>query len=69
VTAIVFYDENGNGTLDPSEGVRLPQVEVVVGSASARSTGTGQAVVTGVPPGSQQVAIRTETLPAFYVPA
>jgi lysophospholipase L1-like esterase len=69
VTATVFYDENGNGTLDGSEGVRLPQVEVVVGSASARSTGTGQAVVTGVPPGSQQVAIRTETLPAFYVPA
>jgi len=69
VTATVFYDENGNGVLDGSEGVRLPQVEVVIGSASARSTGTGQAVVTGVPPGSQQVAIRTETLPAFYVPA
>jgi lysophospholipase L1-like esterase len=70
VTAIVFYDQNGNGQLDGNEAVRLPQVEVVVGSASARSaTGTGQAVVSGVAAGAQQVAIRTETLPVFFVPA
>src|SRR5215831_3100186 len=70
VTATVFYDQNANGLLDASESVRLPQVEVVVGSVSARSaTGTGQAVVNGVPPGTQQVAIRTETLPVFFVPA
>ncbi len=70
MTATVFYDQNANGQLDGSEAVRLPQVEVVVGSASARSAmGTGQAVVSGVPPGTQQVAIRTETLPVFFVPA
>jgi lysophospholipase L1-like esterase len=70
LTAIVFYDQNANGQLDGNEAVRLPQVEVVVGSASARSAvGTGQAVVSGVPPGAQQVAIRTETLPVFFVPA
>jgi lysophospholipase L1-like esterase len=69
VTATVFYDENGNGILDTGENVRLPQVEVVVGSVSARSaSGSGQAVVTGVPAGSQQVAIRTETVPFFFVP-
>ena len=69
VTATVFYDENGNGLLDPTENVRLPQVEVVAGPVSARSaSGSGQAVVTGVPAGSQQVAIRTETVPVYFVP-
>jgi len=69
VTATVFYDENGNGQLDPTEVVRLPQVEVVVGPVSGRSaSGSGQAVVTGVPPGTQQVAIRTESVPFFFVP-
>jgi lysophospholipase L1-like esterase len=70
VTATVFYDQNANGQLDGNEAVRLPQVEVVVGSASGRSAaGTGQAVVSGVAPGAQQVAIRTESLPVFFVPA
>jgi lysophospholipase L1-like esterase len=70
VTTTVFYDQNANGLIDGSEAVRLPQVEVVVGGASARSAmGTGQAVVTGVPAGAQQVALRTESLPVFYVPA
>jgi lysophospholipase L1-like esterase len=70
VTAVVFYDENGNGLLDPNEVVRLPQVEVVVqGLASAKTApGTGQAVVMGVPAGSQSVAIRTESLPFFFIP-
>jgi lysophospholipase L1-like esterase len=69
VTTTVFYDQNANGVLDANEAVRLPQVEVVVGSVSGRSATGGQAVVTGVPPGAQQVAIRTESLPVFYVPS
>ncbi len=69
VTATVFYDQNSNGQLEGNEAVRLPQVEVVVGSVSGRSATGGQAVVTGVAPGAQQVAIRTESLPAFYVPS
>ena len=70
VTATVFYDQNANGQMDGTEVVRLPQVEVVVGAASARSAMvTGQAVVNGVTGGAQQVAIRTETLPIFFVPA
>lgn len=67
VAALVYYDENANGVLDASEAVRLPQVEVLVGSASARSAAGGQAVVSGVQAGNQTVAIRTESLPAFYV--
>ncbi len=68
VSALVFYDENGNGVLDASEAVRLQQIDVVVGSVSAKSAAGGQAVVSGVRAGSQTVAIRTESLPAFFVP-
>src|SRR5260370_10903765 len=68
VSALVFYDENGNGVLDGNEVVRLQQIDVVVGSVSAKSAAGGQAVVSGVRAGSQTVAIRTESLPAFFVP-
>jgi lysophospholipase L1-like esterase len=68
VTALVYYDENGNDLLDASEVVRLPQVEIVVGSASARSVAGGQVVVAGVRAGSQTVAVRAESLPQFFVP-
>jgi lysophospholipase L1-like esterase len=70
VTAVVFYDENGNGQLDPDEAVRIPGVDVVVqGIATAKTAqATGQAVVTGVQAGSQSVAIRTESLPFFFIP-
>ncbi len=67
VVAVVFYDENDNGALDPRELVRLPDVEVTVGGRAARTEkGTGRAVVRGVPAGSQTVAIRAGTLPPFY---
>ncbi len=67
VTVVVFYDENDNRSLDPRELVRLPDVEVTVGGRSARTEkGTGRAVVRGVPPGAQTVAIRPDTLPPFY---
>jgi lysophospholipase L1-like esterase len=68
VTSVVFYDENGNGVLDGAEAVRLQQVDVVVGGASAKSGAGGQAVVAGVKAGAQTVAIRTESLPPYFVP-
>ena len=68
VNTVVFYDENGNGVLDGAEAVRLQQVDVVVGGVSAKSGAGGQAVVAGVKAGSQTVAIRTESLPPFFVP-
>jgi len=68
VTSVVFYDENGNGVLDGAEAVRLQQVDVVVGGVSAKSGAGGQAVVAGVKAGAQTVAIRTESLPAYFVP-
>lgn len=67
VVVVVFYDENDNGSLDPRELVRLPDVEVTAGGRSARTEkGTGRAVIRGVPAGTQTVAIKPGTLPPFY---
>jgi lysophospholipase L1-like esterase len=67
VTATVFYDENGNGQLDPAEAVRVPGVELAIGTGTGRSApGTGQAVVTGIQEGATTVAARTESLPAYF---
>jgi lysophospholipase L1-like esterase len=63
----VFYDENGNGTLDITENVRVPDVEVEVAGRTARTEKvTGRAVVAGVPEGSHRVTAREASLPAFY---
>ena len=69
VTATVFYDENGNGQLDGNEAVRVPGVVVAIGTGTGTSAaGTGQAVVTGIREGAQTVAVRTESLPAYFQP-
>jgi len=69
VTATVFYDQNGNGQLDPNEATRVPGVEVVVGTGKGTSApGTGQAVVTGITEGTQTANLRTETIPAYFQP-
>jgi lysophospholipase L1-like esterase len=54
--------------LDGNEAVRLPGIDVVVGSVTGKSGPSGQAVV-NVAAGNQTVAIRTESVPAYYVPA
>jgi lysophospholipase L1-like esterase len=66
--AVVFYDENGNGTLDGNEEiVRVPDVEVTVAGHSGRSERrTGRAQVQGVPAGTQSVSVRPDTMPPFY---
>jgi lysophospholipase L1-like esterase len=68
LNVVVYYDQNANGALDGNEFVRLPGIEVVAGSATARTAaGTGRAVVQA-PAGAQLVAIRTESLPPGWVP-
>ena len=70
VTAVVFYDENDNGTLDAGEEVRLPEVDVEVAGRVGRSEKlTGRAVVNGVPAGSYPAAVRTASLPPFFATA
>lgn len=69
LAAIVFYDENANGTLDAGEGARLPDVTVEVGGRTGRTDkGSGRAAITGVPAGMQSLSIRAGSLPAFYRP-
>lgn len=65
VNVVVFYDENGNGVLDPSESVRLPNVAVVASGQSVRTSGGGTATLQ-VPSGEQRVAIAPDSLPAYY---
>jgi len=66
-TAVVFYDENGNGVLDANESVRLPEVDVDVAGHVGRSEKlTGRAVINGVPSGSYMVSVRATSLPPFY---
>ncbi len=69
ITATVFYDQDGNGQLDGNEAVRVPGVEVVIGTGSGRSAaGTGQALVTGIQAGTATVALRTESVPYYFQP-
>ena len=50
--------------------MRVPGVEVVIGTGKGTSApGTGQAVVTGIREGAQTVAVRTESVPAYFQPA
>ena len=70
VTAVIFYDENGNGALDAGEAVRLPEVDVDVSGHVGRSEKlTGRAVVSGVPAGSYAVSLKAPSMPPFYAPA
>lgn len=67
VVGLVFYDENGNGRIDATEGARLPDVVVEAGGRTGRSErGSGRAVVSGVPQSTQAVSIRAASLPAYY---
>jgi lysophospholipase L1-like esterase len=69
VTAVVFYDENGNGVLDATEAVRLPGVDVdVSGHVGQTEKLTGRAVVNGVPAGSFPVTLKSASMPPFYTP-
>lgn len=65
VRAVAFYDASGVG-VPPGTG-RLPQVQVTVGGISATTDGTGRAVMSGVPDGTQTLTVRPESLPPFFV--
>jgi len=67
VTVTVFYDENADGVMQSVEVGRVPGVEVDIGGRTGVSAKlSGRAVVAGVPEGTQQVSVRTSTLPAYY---
>jgi lysophospholipase L1-like esterase len=64
--AVVYYDENSDGRADADEIVRMPDVELQVGTRTARSESSGRTVITGVPAGTPSVAVGTSSLPPFY---
>jgi lysophospholipase L1-like esterase len=66
VNGFVFYDENGNGTLDPSEVVRLPSAGVSVGGVSVSTTTGGRFSIASVPNGPQTAQTRAGALPSYF---
>ena len=68
VTVTAFLDENANGVFDPTEGTRIPNAEIVIGSARA-TTGAlaGQATVQAQD-GAQSLTVTPASLPPFYRP-
>jgi lysophospholipase L1-like esterase len=68
VGAVVFYDENANGILDPLESIRLPGVVVQVGARTAQTASGGHAIVANVPAGTQVATVKAESLPPYFVP-
>jgi lysophospholipase L1-like esterase len=69
VTATVFYDQDGDGQLDANEAARVPGVVVEIGTGTGTSApGTGVASVTGIREGALTVAVRPESLPAYFQP-
>ncbi len=68
VTGAVFYDENGNGVVDATEGARIAGAIVDVGGRSSSRTSAilGEFTVDGVPGGAQTVTVRS--LPPYYTP-
>jgi lysophospholipase L1-like esterase len=70
VVVSLFYDEDGDGHLGSEEHVRVPNATVVIGPCTARTLpGTGIALVQGIPFGVQSVAVQTESLPPYWLPA
>jgi lysophospholipase L1-like esterase len=63
----VFYDQDADGQLDANEGARVPGVVVAIGTGTGTSApGTGVASVTGIQEGTLSVAVRPESLPAYF---
>src|SRR5687768_10126342 len=69
VGVALFYDENANGLLDPTENVRIPDAVVEVGGKQGRTAPvTGEVLVDAVTPGSHTVTVRAASLPPYFVP-
>ena len=67
VAGALFYDENGNGTLDAGENARVPDVTVQIGTATGKSSKVlGEFTVPGVPAGTQTVTLNRASLPPYY---
>jgi lysophospholipase L1-like esterase len=69
VQAVVYYDVNQNGVLDPEDTVRLSDAEVRIGGGTGQTqVGTGRAVVQA-PEGTHEVVVQPSSMPPFFVQA
>ena len=68
MSGFVFYDENGNGTADPSETVRLPAVGVAMGGVTTSTVAGGRFAFSNVPNGVQTAQASPASLPAYFTP-
>lgn len=64
----LFYDENGDGAPNAGENVRLPNVRLRAGSATAVTTSTGEASLF-VTAGSQALTADPSSLPPYFTVA
>src|SRR5687767_6315088 len=59
VGVALFYDENGNGTLEAGENTRIPEAVVEIAGKQGRSAAvTGEAIIQAVPAGSYTLTVR-----------
>jgi lysophospholipase L1-like esterase len=68
VSGFVYYDENGNGTAEPSEIVRLPGVGVAIGGVTTSTVTGGRFSFSSVPNGTQTAQASPSSLPAYFTP-
>jgi lysophospholipase L1-like esterase len=68
LAGVVFYDQNGNGTLEADENVRLPGVRVAAAGQTATSGAGGQFSLGGLADGAQAVSVQVDSLPAYFQP-
>jgi lysophospholipase L1-like esterase len=65
IGGVVFYDEDGNGRLDPGEDARIPGVVVGIGGPPATSATEGRFTVTA-PEGTRTPEVQSASLPPFF---
>ncbi|MCM2256385.1 MAG: GDSL-type esterase/lipase family protein [Vicinamibacteria bacterium] len=68
VTGVVFYDQNGSGTLDAEERVRLPGAVVSAAGRTATADARGEFTITGLPGPSATLSLPLEGLPPWFEP-
>jgi lysophospholipase L1-like esterase len=66
LSAVVFYDQNGNGVIDADENVRFPGADLTVGTLSGRTQERGQVTIAGIPDGMASLLVTEESLPPYY---
>ena len=66
LAGLVFYDEDGDGVLDPDENTRPAGVGLSVDDRRTASDDAGRFRLDGVRAGSRQPAIDAATLPPFF---